>query len=232
MVLGPSSSALLLPILRKYNWCLMKSCLLLKVRALESMRENINFFVLLMSPFLSQQNESHVVELWDDVYGNFIVQKLLEFGTDNMKETLAKRLLSEIIMLSTRVYGWWVWRRYRGGDCQPWNISRTKRFFYMLLLHALQHYFTSRVIQKAFDELSNRDVASLISAFKGNVLLCLNDHNGKILRFTKAYAGKYADNQSIAIHQATTSFKRPSPSCSAWRKKRERRKRVIFVRCF
>jgi CMP-N-acetylneuraminic acid synthetase len=53
------------------------------------------------------------------------------------------------------------------------------------LLHALQHFFTSRVIQKAFDELGNRDVASLISAFKGNVLPCLNDHNGKrVLRIT------------------------------------------------
>jgi hypothetical protein len=59
-----------------------------------------------MSSFLSQQNEYHVVELWNDVYGNFIVQKLLEFGTDEMKETLAKRLLSETLSLSTRVYGW------------------------------------------------------------------------------------------------------------------------------
>ncbi|KAL3807999.1 hypothetical protein ACHAXA_011161 [Cyclostephanos tholiformis] len=88
-----------------------------------------------------QQRLAVADELWNDVYGNFIVQKLLEFGTDGMKEGLAKRLRSETLSLSTRVYG-------------------------------------CRVIQKALDELSNRDVASLISTFKGNVLLCLNDHNG------------------------------------------------------
>lgn len=36
----------------------------------------------------------------------------------------------------------------------------------------------SRVIQKAFDELSREEVANLVSTFKGNVIFCLNDHNG------------------------------------------------------
>ena len=78
----------------------------IEVSALESIQELSTALVFLMSPFLSQQNEYHVVELWNDVYGNFIVQKLLEFGTDEMKETLANRLLSETLSLSTRVYGW------------------------------------------------------------------------------------------------------------------------------
>lgn len=45
-------------------------------------------------------------ELWNDVYGNFIIQKLLEFGTCDMKEAIGKRLHSDVISLSTRVYGW------------------------------------------------------------------------------------------------------------------------------
>lgn len=45
-------------------------------------------------------------ELWNDVYGNFILQKLLEFGTDEMKESVAQRLASDSLSLSTRVYGW------------------------------------------------------------------------------------------------------------------------------
>jgi pumilio RNA-binding family len=49
------------------------------------------------------------------------------------------------------------------------------------------------------DELSKRDVADLISTFKGNVLLCLNDHNGTILIITLAVIrpGKYADNHIL-----------------------------------
>lgn len=63
----------------------------------------------------------------------------------------------------------------------------------LITKHYYRYYFacfasllTSRVIQKALDELSKRDIASLISTFKGNVLLCLNDHNGKILSITLA----------------------------------------------
>ena len=45
-------------------------------------------------------------DLWNDVYGNFIIQKLLEFGTPDMKEKIGKRLQSGAISLSTRVFGW------------------------------------------------------------------------------------------------------------------------------
>lgn len=45
------------------------------------------------------------------------------------------------------------------------------------------HYLIplSRVIQKALDELSNRDIANLIATFHGKAILCLNDHNGTII---------------------------------------------------
>mmetsp|Transcript_26745 Transcript_26745/g.49188 ORF Transcript_26745/g.49188 Transcript_26745/m.49188 type:complete len:553 (-) Transcript_26745:957-2615(-) len=82
-----------------------------------------------------------IEELYNDVYGNFILQKLLEYGTDDMKEIIGKRLHSDTASLSRMVYG-------------------------------------CRVIQKAFDELSKKDVANLISTFKGNVLLCLYDRHG------------------------------------------------------
>ncbi|KAL3772927.1 LOW QUALITY PROTEIN: hypothetical protein ACHAW5_005911 [Stephanodiscus triporus] len=123
------------------------------------------------------------IEALNDVYGNFIVQKLLEFGTDDMKNSLAKLLRPE----------------------------------------ALFRPESTGVIQKAFDELSKADVASLISTFKGNVLLCLNDHNDtQSLVVVKKCTGENADNHFYRIiHQATTSFKSPSPSFLAWRKKRE-----------
>ena len=45
-------------------------------------------------------------ELYNDVYGNFILQKLLEYGTDDMKEIIGKRLHSDTASLSRMVYGW------------------------------------------------------------------------------------------------------------------------------
>eukprot|EP00579_Thalassiosira_antarctica_P009940 CAMPEP_0201920654 /NCGR_PEP_ID=MMETSP0903-20130614/9214_1 /ASSEMBLY_ACC=CAM_ASM_000552 /TAXON_ID=420261 /ORGANISM="Thalassiosira antarctica, Strain CCMP982" /LENGTH=525 /DNA_ID=CAMNT_0048457451 /DNA_START=98 /DNA_END=1671 /DNA_ORIENTATION=+ len=82
-----------------------------------------------------------IEELWNDVYGNFILQKLLELGTDDMKAIIGKRLHSDTASLSRMVYG-------------------------------------CRVIQKAFGELSKKDVANLISTLKGNVLFCLHNRNG------------------------------------------------------
>ncbi|EED92622.1 predicted protein [Thalassiosira pseudonana CCMP1335] len=47
-----------------------------------------------------------VKELANDVYGNFILQSLLEFGTDEMRSVLAGRLLAvDVVSLSKKVYG-------------------------------------------------------------------------------------------------------------------------------
>ncbi|KAL3800465.1 hypothetical protein HJC23_011702 [Cyclotella cryptica] len=44
-------------------------------------------------------------ELWDDIYGNFILQKLLDVGTDEMKNTIGAALNGHVVELSTKVYG-------------------------------------------------------------------------------------------------------------------------------
>ena len=48
----------------------------------------------------------HAIEqLWNDVYGNFILQKLLDHGTMEMKNEICIQFLSNLVFLSTRVYG-------------------------------------------------------------------------------------------------------------------------------
>lgn len=44
-------------------------------------------------------------ELWDDIYGNFILQKLLDVGTVEMKNAIGAGLNGHVIDLSTKVYG-------------------------------------------------------------------------------------------------------------------------------
>mmetsp|Transcript_36268 Transcript_36268/g.67343 ORF Transcript_36268/g.67343 Transcript_36268/m.67343 type:complete len:628 (+) Transcript_36268:163-2046(+) len=45
-------------------------------------------------------------ELWNDVYGNYILQGLLELGTDEMRDRIAEKIVdSGVVSLSTKVYG-------------------------------------------------------------------------------------------------------------------------------
>lgn len=47
-----------------------------------------------------------IEELWNDVYGNYILQGLLELGTNGMRDTIGQKLVdSGVVSLSTKVYG-------------------------------------------------------------------------------------------------------------------------------
>lgn len=48
-----------------------------------------------------------IEEIWDDVYGNYILQGLLELGTDDMRDWIGKRIVGsgDAVTLSTKVYG-------------------------------------------------------------------------------------------------------------------------------
>ena len=43
--------------------------------------------------------------LRNDVFGNYVVQKLLEHGSDNMKASLRDTLIREMLPLSLQMYG-------------------------------------------------------------------------------------------------------------------------------
>ncbi len=43
--------------------------------------------------------------LWNDVHGNFVLQKLLDHGTEEMKAQLGDRFHSDVVSLSTMVHG-------------------------------------------------------------------------------------------------------------------------------
>lgn len=47
-----------------------------------------------------------VEELWNDVYGNYILQRMLELGTNDMRDRLGRKIVeSGVFALSTKVYG-------------------------------------------------------------------------------------------------------------------------------
>jgi len=46
-----------------------------------------------------------VRRLRNDVFGNYVVQKLLDFGTPKMKDDLRETLQGEMLQLSLQMYG-------------------------------------------------------------------------------------------------------------------------------
>mmetsp|Transcript_15158 Transcript_15158/g.30920 ORF Transcript_15158/g.30920 Transcript_15158/m.30920 type:complete len:647 (-) Transcript_15158:197-2137(-) len=48
---------------------------------------------------------SSIEDLWYDAYGNFILQKLLDHGTEDMKAELGDRVHADVVSLSNKVYG-------------------------------------------------------------------------------------------------------------------------------
>lgn len=48
---------------------------------------------------------SSIEDLWHDAYGNFVLQKLLDRGTTNMKAELGDRVHPDVVSLSNKVYG-------------------------------------------------------------------------------------------------------------------------------
>lgn len=43
--------------------------------------------------------------LMNDVFGNYVVQKLFEYGTDLQRATLAEQLLGNVLKLTKSMYG-------------------------------------------------------------------------------------------------------------------------------
>lgn len=55
---------------------------------------------LIFSEILSDANN-----LMNDVFGNYVVQKLFEYGTDFQRATLAEQLLGNVLKLTKSMYG-------------------------------------------------------------------------------------------------------------------------------
>ena len=46
-------------------------------------------------------------KLWDDVYGNYILQGLLDLGTKEMRDGIGNKIMDgNVVELSTKVYGY------------------------------------------------------------------------------------------------------------------------------
>lgn len=88
-----------------------------------------------------QEVIGHSMVLMTDVFGNYVIQKLLDFGLPVHREALADVITNSMLDLTLQMYG-------------------------------------CRVVQKAFDVLSERRQLVLLDKLRGNVMGCITDQNG------------------------------------------------------
>jgi len=101
------------------------------------------------------------LKLMTDVFGNYVIQKLIEHGTDEQAKILASCLTSRVVELSYQMYG-----------CRVVNI---------LLLHGIaSDMLCSYQVQKAIEKVQKDQKAELVAELRppGVVLQCIKDQNG------------------------------------------------------
>jgi pumilio RNA-binding family len=109
-----------------------------------------------------------VRRLRNDVFGNYVVQKLFDFGTPRMKGDLRETLQGEMLQLSFQMYGY----------VQSDRMCLIVRFRHRLLTNWLYFIYSCRVVQKALESLDETDLPRLLMEFHNNVLSCIHDQNG------------------------------------------------------
>lgn len=105
-----------------------------------------------------------VRRLRNDVFGNYVVQKLFDFGTPKMKDDLRETLQGEMLQLSLQMYGYVYSSGWIGQGPLFWSLT----FFFP----------RCRVVQKALEALDDADIPKLLMEFHHNVLSCIHDQNG------------------------------------------------------
>ncbi|KAL7465789.1 hypothetical protein ACHAXS_006109 [Conticribra weissflogii] len=95
-----------------------------------------------------------IEDLWNDVHGNFVLQKLLDHGTEEMKAQLGDRFHSDVVSLSTMVHGCRVIQRAL--DTLPKDkVVNLVSTFEGRVLTCIRDHSGNHVIQKIVIVISN-----------------------------------------------------------------------------
>jgi len=93
--------------------------------------------------------------LRNDVFGNYVVQKLLDFGTPQMKADIRETLEGEMLQLSLQMYGCRVVQKALETVDED-DLPRLLREFHHNVLSCIHDQNGNHVIQKCIEVLNNR----------------------------------------------------------------------------
>jgi len=92
--------------------------------------------------------------LRNDVFGNYVVQKLLDFGTPAMKADIRETLEGEMLQLSLQMYGCRVVQKAMEAVDED-DLPRLLREFHHNVLRCIHDQNGNHVIQKCIEVLNN-----------------------------------------------------------------------------
>ena len=160
------------------------------------------------------------LQLMQDVFGNYVIQKLFEYGSQHQRALLAGTMKGRILQLSLDMYGCRVVQKVRACDSCLFNshsfcplflsviISRTSGTDHTLVPSSSRFiYFASQLtFFQAVECLLPDQQASLVRELDGHVLRCVRDANGnhvvqkmlervigERLTFVRAFSGSVLD---------------------------------------
>ena len=79
----------------------------------------------------------HAISLMTDVFGNYVVQKFFEHGSDEQRERLADTLTTNVLTLSLQMYGCRVVQKVRVSSLPGLHAAAAVLMFGAALLHPL-----------------------------------------------------------------------------------------------
>ena len=135
----------------------------------------------------------NVLQLMQDVFGNYVIQKFFEHGDQTQKKILANRMKGQVVALSMQMYGCRVVQKVNPSS--PGALTGTK------CLQALEHVLVDQqislaqelekdvmrlvkdqngnhVIQKAIERVPHSEISFIFDAFRGQICTLANHTYG------------------------------------------------------
>ncbi|KAL8168116.1 hypothetical protein V2J09_009615 [Rumex salicifolius] len=110
----------------------------------------------------------HATKLMTDVFGNYVIQKLFEYGTSEQRKELANQMQGEILSLSLQMYGCRVIQK----ALEVIELEQKAELVHELdghVLRCVRDQNGNHVIQKCIESIPLEKVDFVISAFHGHV---------------------------------------------------------------
>lgn len=121
-----------------------------------------------------------------DVFGNYVVQKVLECGVGDHIQSLFDQMKGNILTLSKHIYGWRVVQKFieiLESDRQQEILKELNPF----ISEWVNDVYGNHVIQKAIERISYDEISSWIPSFQQQIEdrwkeLCMNTYGWRVIQ--------------------------------------------------
>lgn len=111
---------------------------------------------------------AHAYSLMTDVFGNYVIQKFFEFGSNEQKQTLAQRLRGHVLPLALQMYGCRVIQKALETIPSDLQVEIVKELDGHVV-KCVKDQNGNHVVQKCIECVDPIHLQFIIDAFKGQV---------------------------------------------------------------